>query len=342
MKKQIRKMVLIHISTMALLLAFLAPVPIQARTITLNYANFPPAHTFPCVQMERWKVEVEKRTNGMVKVKTFPGSTLLNPKNMMDGVIAGTADIGNLVMAYQPGRFIITNATSLPLGIEDAQTASLVLWDIYKKYQPKSFAKVKVLAMFANTPSNIMSKKPIRNLQELKGVNLRASGVAAQILKTWGANPVGMPMSATPEALQKGTVKGLFSSLEVMKDFKFANLLKNATMTDTGTYAFAVVMNKEKWNSLPKKIQKILDELSLQQVVWTGRYVDNHVKEAVEWSKSKKNVSFHKLSPSQKAQWAKMVEPIVAKWIKDTTAKGYPAKAIVEDIKKFRDMYSGQ
>lgn len=342
MKKQQQRRVMIHIFIAALLLVFLAPVSIQAETITLNYANFPPAHTFPCVQMERWKKEVEKRTNGKVMVKTFPGSTLLNPKNMMDGVIAGTADIGNLVMAYQPGRFIITNATSLPLGITDAQTSSLVLWDIYKKYKPKAFAKVKVLAMFANTPSNIMSKMPIRNLKELKGVNLRASGVAAQILKSWGANPVGMPMSATPEALQKGTVKGLFSSLEVMQDFKFANLLKNATMTDTGTYAFAVVMNMERWNSLPKDIQRILDELSLQQVVWTGRYVDRHVQEAVAWSKAEKGVSFHELTPAQKAQWEKMVEPIVEQWIKETTAKGFPAREIVEDIKRFRDMYSAQ
>ena len=36
--------------------------PVMAGAIKLNYANFPPAPTFPCVQMERWKVEVEKRT----------------------------------------------------------------------------------------------------------------------------------------------------------------------------------------------------------------------------------------------------------------------------------------
>jgi len=56
--------------------------PVTAKTITLNYANFPPAPTFPCVQMERWKVEVEKRTNGQVKINTFPGGTLLGAKGM--------------------------------------------------------------------------------------------------------------------------------------------------------------------------------------------------------------------------------------------------------------------
>ena len=53
---------------------------------TLTYANFPPAQTFPCVQMERWKTEVEKRTGGAIAVQTFPGSTLLGAKNMLRGV----------------------------------------------------------------------------------------------------------------------------------------------------------------------------------------------------------------------------------------------------------------
>ena len=113
------------------------PVSATAGGIKLNYANFPPAPTFPCVQMERWKEEVEKRTKGKVVVNTFPGGTLLGAKNMMDGVIAGQADIGCLCMAYQPGRFVITNATSLPLGLPNAKTGSLVLLDLYKKYNPE-------------------------------------------------------------------------------------------------------------------------------------------------------------------------------------------------------------
>ena len=70
------------------------PPSATSQTITLKYANFPPSTTFPCVQMERWKTEVEKKTAGKVAVQTFPGSTLLNPKNMFEGVVSGTADIG--------------------------------------------------------------------------------------------------------------------------------------------------------------------------------------------------------------------------------------------------------
>ena len=313
----------------------LMPENSAAKSITLSYANFPPAPTFPCVQMERWKKEVEKRTSGKVAINTFPGGTLLKAKGMMDGVIAGTADIGNLCMAYQPGRFLITNAVALPLGLPNAKIASLTLWDLYEKYKPKAFAKVKVLAMFTTAPSNIMSKIPIRNLADLKGVPIRASGGAAQILKAWGATRVGMPMPETPAALQKGVVKGLFSSLDVMKDFKFAELCKYVTMAETPVYPFAVVMNMDTWKNLPRDVQKVMDDLRLEQSEWTGEYMDNHVVESMDWSKKEQKVEVIQLPKSEKAKWDKLLEPITAKWIADNKAKGVPAAAIVKDIKAF-------
>jgi len=318
------------------------PAPVTAGPISLNYANFPPAPTFPCVQMERWKKEVEKRTNGGVVIDTYPGGTLLGAKNMMDGVIAGQADIGCLCMAYQPGRFMITNATSLPLGIPNSRVGSLVLWDLYKKYRPKAFDKVKVLTMFTTAPSNIMSKIAINNLEDIKGVNLRASGGAAQILKAWGANPVGMPMPETPGALQKGVVKGLFSSLEVMMDFKFAEHCKYVTITDAAVYPFAVVMNMDKWSSLPKDIQAVLEDMGTEQSVWTGTYMDNHVNEAIAWSKKTHDIKVIYLSKKEKARWDELLKPITDNWVHDAKAKGLPGKAIVEDIKAFMKMHSGQ
>jgi TRAP-type C4-dicarboxylate transport system substrate-binding protein len=313
----------------------LSGIAAAAGPIKLTYANFPPAPTFPCVQMERWKTEVEKRTGGKVTIQTFPGSTLLDAKNMMDGVIAGTADIGCLCMAYQPGRFLVTNATSLPLNFPNAKIASLVLWDLYLKYKPQEFSKVKALTMFACAPSNIMSEKPVRSLADLKGLPLRASGGAAEILKAWGANVVGMPQSDVPEALQKGVIQGQFSSLEVMKDFKYAETCKYVTMTNTVIYPFAVVMNVNSWNKLPKDVQKVMNDLSREQSEWTGVYMDNHVKEAMDWSKKTQNVQVIQLSAQEKAQMDKLLQPITKKWIEDAKAKGLPAEAILSDIKAF-------
>jgi len=316
------------------------PQAVVAEQIKLNYANFPPASTFPCVQMERWKKVVEKRTGGKVVVNTFPGSTLLGAKNMLDGVIAGQADIGCLCMAYQPGRFMVTNAVGLPLGFPNSRVSSLVLWDIYKKYKPKAFAKVKVLTMFSTAPSNIMCKKPIRNLDDLKEMELRASGQAAKVLRAWGAVPVGMPMPQTIEALQKGVVQGLFTALEVLMDFKIAEMCRYVTITNTVCYPFAVVMNMDKWNSLPKDVQKVLDDLGTDQSEWTSNYYDNHVKEAIEWSKKTYNVEFIQLSKKEKAKWDKLLEPIINEWVENARAKGLPAETIVGDIKALKKKYS--
>jgi TRAP-type C4-dicarboxylate transport system substrate-binding protein len=308
--------------------------------VSLTYANFPPSTTFPCVQMERWKTEVEKRTAGKVSVKTFPGESLLSAKEMMDGVISGQADIGCLCMAYQPGRFVVTNVTALPLGISSSKIGSQVLWDLYSKYKPAEFAKVKVLTMFTAAPANIMSKKPIRTLEDLKGLDLRASGAAVDILKAWGANPVGMPMSSTPEALQKGVVAGLFTSVEVLKDFKFAELCKYVTMTDADVYPFAVVMNQKKWDALPDDVKKVFDDLAPQQAVWTGEYMDGHARESIEWSKKEQKLEVITLSSEEKAKWDALLTGNIETWIKQAKDAKLPADEILADTKSLIKKYT--
>ncbi|MEA1966703.1 MAG: TRAP transporter substrate-binding protein DctP, partial [Thermodesulfobacteriota bacterium] len=225
----------------------------------------------------------------------------------------------------------VTNAVSLPVGIPDSRTGSLVLFELYKKQKPASFDKVKVLTMFTTAPANIMCKFPVRSLDDMNGVDLRASGGAADILKTWGANQIGMPMSATPEALQKGVVQGLFSSLEVMKDLKFAEDCKYVTMTNTVVYPFAVVMNRSKWNALPPDVKKMMDDLAKEQAEWTGTYMDSHVEDAVAWSKSR-GVEFINLDENQALKWNSLLSPITEKWIKKADTKGFNGKGIVSTI----------
>jgi len=315
--------------------------PVHAQ-MTLSYANFPPAPTFPCVQMERWKTEVEKKTAGKVKVNTYPGGTLLTAKNMFDGVIAGTADIGCLATSYQPGAFPVVEAVDLPLGWPNATVASVTLWELVNKYKPKEFEKVKVLTMFTCPPANIMSMKPIRSLTEIKGYELRASGTGAKILELLGAAPVAMPQSDVPEALQKGVIKGNVSSLEVLKDFKYAEYCRHVTANvNLFVVSFAVVMNKGKWESLPADVKKIFDDLQKEQAIWTGQYVDNHVNNALKWSKETyKDFQTYTLPKEELARWYALLKPMMEKYPKDYDAKGIPTRAILDDVAKLKDRYS--
>lgn len=313
--------------------------PARAETIQLTYANFPPAPTFPCVQMERWAKEVKARTKGKVEIKTFPGSTLLGAKNMFDGVVKGVADIGCLATAYQPGRFKLFEAMDLPVGFKRGAVSSVVMWDLFAKYKPKSFEDVKVITMFTCAPANIMSKKAVRNAEDLKGLKLRAAGTGVEIMKLLGAAPEGMPMSAVPEALQKGVVLGLVSSLEVMKDMKFAEYCKFATYTDLWVVPFAVVMNKKKWDALPADVKKVIDDLSKEQAIWTGKYVDKHAKDAVAWCKEKQNVEFITLPDKELDQWIAKLEPLKKRYLDRTKEAKLPGKEFLDDLLKLKAKY---
>ncbi|AAR35431.1 TRAP transporter substrate-binding protein [Geobacter sulfurreducens] len=327
---------------LALLPASLVPAAGTARaqsTITLTYANFPPAATFPCIQMERWAKEVEKRTGGKVKVKTFPGGTLLNAKNMFEGVTSGIADIGNFAMSYQPGRFPVSEAVDLPLGFTSARVASLVLYDLIEKYKPREFEKVKVLTVFTCPPTNFMTKAPVRRLADLKGVELRVAGTSAEVAKRLGAVPVAMPQSETPEAIQKGIVKGMISSLEILQDLKFASYTPYATIANLPVVSFAVVMNKAKWDSLPADVKNALDTLSRDQAAWTGEYADRHVQESLAWAKKGYQHQVFTLPAADQKQINALLSPMVDDYVKKVSAQGLNGKQIVTDVQAFRKKY---
>lgn len=324
---------------LSLLVSVALAVPVvSAKTVTLSYANFPPASTFPCVQMERWKEEIEKRTGGELRINTFPGGTLLGAKNMFDGVMTGQADIGCFAMSYHPGRFPVVEAIDLPLGWPNATVASLSLLDLYEKYTPQSFDKVKVLTLFTCPPANIMSVEPVRSLSDLKGMEIRAAGTGVKVFELLGASPIGMPQSDVPDALHKKVIKGMASSLEVMKDFKYAEYCRYITMTNLQVVTFAVVMNMDRWNSLSKKVQDEIEGLKREQAEWTGRYVDDHVTEAVKWSKDTYNVEVIEFSKDEKDKMNTLLAPLVEGYIKRTEST-VPSREIIDDIRKFMAVY---
>jgi len=306
----------------------------DAALLTLNYANFPPASTFPCVQMEHWKAEVEKRTGGKVKINTFPGGTLLGAKDIFDGVIAGTADIGNFAMSYQPGRFPVSEGMDLPHFFADATTASVILADLLEQFKPAEFEKVKVLTVFTCPPAMVMSTKEVKNLADLKNLPLRSSGTGAEVMKRLGAAPVAMPQSDVPDALQKGVVKGNVSSGEVLKDMNYASYCPFVFKTDLCVISFAVVMNKAKYDALPADVKQVLDGLYREQAEWTGRYVDQHVEEALTWAKEQHKLTVNMPSDADRAALRATAQPLIESYISRVAEKGVDGKAVIAFIRE--------
>ena len=332
----VRTAVLVAIFTTAVF----SPRFAAAGSVTLSYANFPPAPTFPCVQMERWAKEVTARTNGMVQVNTFPGGSLLGAKNMLRGVMRGQADIGCISLAYHPGVFPLLSVFELPLGFTSSTAASQALWEMYTMYTPAELRKVKVLTMFTSAPSHFMTRSPVRSLADLNGMELRASGRLAKALELLGATPVAMPMPEVPEALQKGVIKGLASSFDVLKDMKFAETCRYATRANLSVYPFAVIMNKKAWNKLPDDVKNVLDDLSGEQAKWTGEYLDNHVAKALQWSKDTYQVEVIDFDTTNKAEVQRRLVPLFESWRRDANKAGVDAQRVLADAKALQAKFN--
>ena len=298
--------------------------------IELSYANFPPPETFPCVQMERWKAEVEARTNGRVKIRTYPGGTLLGAKEIYDGVVGGTAAIGNFAMSYQPGRFPVSEAADLPHFFPPSQVASVKLAQLLHDEAPAEFSEVKVLTAFTCPPGVIMSSSPVAEVTDLKHANLRSSGTSLDALKLLGAAPIAMPQSDVPDALHKGVISGIVSSGEVMKDMNYAVYCKYVVEARLPVISFAVVMNRQQWDKLPPEVQAVLDELYFEQAEWTGEYVDQHVEDALKWSVETHGVEIRQVSDTELATLREKLTPMMDAYVQRVSAKGIDGQKLID------------
>ncbi|MCL5941915.1 MAG: TRAP transporter substrate-binding protein [Actinobacteria bacterium] len=314
--------------------------PATGETITLKYAFFAPANSFPAVQMEKWADEVEKRTNGRVKVETFPGGTLLTAKNMYDGVLQGVADIGLSCPTYEPGRFPLLSLNDLPGLYPNAKVAGLTFYDLIQEFKPAELDKFKVITAFATEPGYIATVKKVASLADLKGMEIRSPG-GPKALEALGAASVGMPMSEVGQSLQTGVIDGYLSSREVLKDFKFAEKTKYVADYPLGVISFAALMSKEKWDSLPADVQKVIDDLGAEMSLFAGSYLDDHVKESMTYAQGQ-GVTFVTLSDAEKAKWDAALQPLEQTAVSQVAGAGLPAEDFLGKLREKAAAYAQQ
>ncbi|MEA3415480.1 MAG: TRAP transporter substrate-binding protein [Thermodesulfobacteriota bacterium] len=334
---------------MAILILFLTTLSFAAiftacskpETTELSYSIFfPPTHG-QCKAGVSWAKEVEMRTNGRVKITVFPGGTLTKANQCYDGVVKGISDIGMSCFAYTRGRFPLMEAVDLPLGYPNGQVATHVATEFYNRIKPKELSDVKVLYIHAHGPGLLHTKKPVRKLEDIKGMKIRSTGLSAKVVKALGGVPVAMPQPATYEALQKGVVEGTFSPIETLKGWKQAEGIKYTTeCTGVGyTTAMFVVMNLDKWNSLPEDIKKIIEEISKEWVGVHGEIWDKGDAEGHDFTLSLGN-EIIPLSEKENNRWVNAVKSIVDDYITSVKEKNLPGDKAVAEVKKLITEYS--
>lgn len=295
--------------------------------IKLNYSIFFPQPAPQAQVAAEWAKEIGEATNGKVQITMFYGGTLTPAPQIYDGVVKGISDIGFSVFAYTRGRFPLLEVADLPLGIKSGLVATKLINEFYKKFKPKELEDVQVMYLHGHGPGILHTKKAVNKLEDLKGMKIRCTGLAAKIVSALGGAPVAMAMGETYDALSRGVVEGSMSPQEALKTWKWGEVVKFTTENFGSSYStgFFVVMNKAKWAALPLDIQKIVENVNEKYIVKQGNNWDVVDKDGRDETLKLGN-KIISLSQDEDWKWAKLVKPIYDEYVKDMKTKGLPGE----------------
>lgn len=310
----------------------------ENEVIQFKFAHIFPQPAKQSLLCEAFVNELEERTGGRIKTRYFGGGSLLNPPNMAKGLEAGIADMGFAHVEYSPGRFPVTEVCDLPLGYPSGWVANQVVNDFYQKFKPKEWDNLKVLWMHASTPNVMITTKPVRKLEDLKGLTIRAPGRVGDTVTALGASPAPMPIMEVYDGMAKGVIQGVNTPFETLKTFRFGEVANYTTSTwEVGNlYTFYVAMNKKSYEKLPPDLKEIFDELC-------GEYKERF---ALMWNEidfdgmefaAEKGLEIIHLSPEEIARWKKATEPVVEGYVKDMVGKGHSEEEVRGWIAFLRD-----
>jgi TRAP-type C4-dicarboxylate transport system substrate-binding protein len=309
----------------------------QEKVITLRFSNQFPASSGNSTVLEEWCKEVEKRANGKIKIIYFPGSVLNAPPAMYDSVVQGIADISNHIIGYTVGKFPLTEILDYPLGIPSGYVATKLMNAYYNKFKPKEFDEVKVMYFHGQGPTFFSTRsKPINKLEDIKGLKIRVSGTAANLVTLLGGVPVAMPMQEAYDALSKGVTDGIVSSFEPLINWKIGEVVKYTTETYGVSYTatFVIAMNKSKWATLNVAEQQIIEKINLEWIEKHGKAWDKWDMDGRKFCEKRGNKVI-KLSAQENARWKAKAEPMFDEYAKKMKEKDLPGAEVIKFIRDY-------
>ncbi len=318
----------------------------QQPAVELKLAHFWPAtHPAETELVQPWAKEIEKATKGAVKITSYPGETLLKAPDIYEGVLNGTADIGISCFSYTRGKFPVSEVFELPgITYNNSKAASYVAWEGLKAINPQEIQNTHLLMVITTGPGDLFTKNPVRKLEDLQGMEIRATGLSAATLKALGAAPVAMPQSEAYEALSKGVVKGNLGPIEVLQGWKQAEVTKYITKTPfLYNTLFFVTMNADKWNSLSPENQKAIETVSQKYFEQVGAGLwDKQDQEAMNGAIKNNQMEIINLSAQEAARWVKLVEPLQADYVKRIQEMNVNGQEVVDKVKALAAKYNEQ
>ncbi len=287
-----------------------------------------------------WAAEVEKRTEGRVKITVYPDQQLGRLPEMYDDLLRGTSDIALILPVFITGRFPLESVFHLPTlvpGDSADPTCIAIRKMVYEKYLiPMYFKDIKILwtGRFALN-SLLMATKPVRSLEDVRGKIIGFGGgkTPPLVLKALGAAPENIQSPDIYTSLEKKVIDGMLFPLDSLRGYKLAEVVKYVTRLDFGSASNFTAIRLASWNSISPADQKIITDLIPLGMELQGRTYRNEVNLAIETGK-KAGVEFIELSPEERRRWMEALRPVEEQWAKEMDSMGLPGAKLYQEIIK--------
>ena len=311
------------------------------KPIVLKLSSFLPESGTEGMLGKWWGTELEKRSNGKVKVQYFFAEALVKTMDSLPAVSSGIADVQFFAPGYFPTQMALSGVADLLFQTQSNWVSARAYNEMADTFPP--FQKmmkdnnIKLISIWPASEVVMVSAKPIKTLDDLKGKKIRALGLMNKAMKMLGATPVAMPLPEVYEALERGTIDAVTGlPYHLVVSFKLQEAAKNIINPGLGCYASGgYFMNLKTWNKLPEDIKKIVNQLNNEfPDVAIKMQAELHKKTTEALLKAKCNI--YSLSTGEVAKWkAVLVPAIYDDWIKDTASKGLPGK---ETLQKYQEL----
>ena len=318
-----------------------APAAAQQKPIVLKLSSFLPEAGTEGLMGRWWGGEVEKRTNGRVKVQYYFAEALVKTMDSLPALSTGIADVQFLAAGYFPSQLALSGGPDLIYQTRSNWVMAKAYNEMAETFPPyqKMFKENNILCMSQWPASEVVmiSAKPIRTLADLQGKKIRAMGLMNNAMKILGATPVAMPLPEVYEALERGTidtVTGLPYHLVV--SFKMHEAAKYLINPGIGCFASGgYFMNLNTWNKLPDDIKEIIKKINAE-FPDVGAEKSNEVLKKTTDTLLKAKVEIYSLPPDEVAKWKALLVPrIYDDWTKQMEEKKLPGK---ETLAKYQEL----
>lgn len=282
---------------------------------------------------------VNKEAAGVIEIELFPNGALgRNPQQQAQMVLDGVAEIAFIVPPFTPGRFPETEVIELPGLFQNLREATLVYTRMVAAGALKDYGDFFPIALWGTPPFSIHAGFPIKSVGDLKGKKIRASGVIQiESLKALGVVPVGMPPTEVPEAISRRTIDGATSQPSVVFDFGIDRVTTTHYFIRLGVVPLTVLMNRKKFESLPKAGQDAIRKFSLD---WIAKvYTESMVEyDAALTRKLQADAKRRVVFPAQADQEAARAafEPVIKAWVARSPRHAEVYKMVGAEIDKVR------